>query len=129
MSRRFIADKCLVFDMLRFQHPLERVAEEVRLLTIVKTEAHFVKVGLQMLCANPMPRSDNSPLQERECRFHRVRIDVCFNPDVLANGRNPPLNSAMRPAIGLRSGRGRLAVAVRQPRNELIPIWEGWLLS
>ncbi len=57
--------------------------KEKRVFAIVESEAHFVKVGLQMLCANTMPRSHDAALQERECGFYGVRVDVAVDVDAI----------------------------------------------
>ncbi len=36
-----------------------------------------------MLCRNPMPRSHDAALEQRECRFNRVRVNVAANVDTL----------------------------------------------
>jgi len=56
--------------MLRLKHFKESVAKKVRVLTVVEPEAHLVKVGLQMLCANTMPRTHNPALEQRESGFY-----------------------------------------------------------
>src|ERR1019366_6174604 len=72
----------LVFNVICFQHLKKRIAEKVRVFTIVEPEAHFVKVGLQMLCANTMPRSNYAALQQRKRGLYAVRVHIAV--DVLA---------------------------------------------
>ena len=59
--------------MNEFQH---RIAEEKRVLTVIKAPRHFVKVGCQMLCRHAMPRSHNAALEQAKSRLHRVRVNV-----------------------------------------------------
>jgi len=49
------------------------VEKQIGAFPAVEAESHFVEVGLQMLCANFMPRSDDAALEQRERRFHCVR--------------------------------------------------------
>ena len=70
------SNEFLVLKVLGSQEFQERVAEQVRVFTIVETEAHFIQIGLQVLCANTMPRSHNAALKQRKCGFNPVRVDV-----------------------------------------------------
>ena len=45
-------------------------------LAAVEPKAHFVQVGLQMFCANPMPSPDDTALQKRESGLDCIRVDV-----------------------------------------------------
>ena len=62
--------------MNQFQHG---VTKQEWVLAIVESPRHFVKVGRQMLCRHTVPRSHNAALQEREGRFHGVRVNVAAN--------------------------------------------------
>src|ERR1035441_10384935 len=75
-------NQLLVLKVLRLQQFQQSIAKQIRVITIVKTEAHFVKVGLQMFCANTMPRSNNAALQQREGGLNTVCVHVAV--DVLA---------------------------------------------
>src|ERR1035437_1803498 len=92
----------LIFDVLRFQHLEQRVAEKIRVLAVVKTEAHFVKVGLQMLCTNPMPRSDDTAFQQREGELYGICVqiaycvDTCTVIDGLMFSQDPGLSNCAR---------------------------------
>jgi len=58
--------------MNQFQH---RVTEQKRILAVVEPPSHFVKVGREVLGADPVPRSHNPALQERERRVtHAVHM-------------------------------------------------------
>ena len=65
--------------MNQFKHGIPK---QERVLSIVETPRHFVKVGWKMLRRDPMPRSHNPALQERECRFDRVGMNVAVNVDL-----------------------------------------------
>jgi hypothetical protein len=41
-------------------------------------EAHFVKVSGEMLRTDFMPRSNDTALEQRECGFHGVGVDVAM---------------------------------------------------
>jgi hypothetical protein len=41
----------LIFDVLYFQHFEKRIAEKIRVFTIIKPEAHLVNVRLKVFCA------------------------------------------------------------------------------
>src|SRR5712692_974358 len=71
----------LIFNVFRFQHFEKRIAEKKRVFTIIKTEAHLVKVSLKMLCTHTMPRSNDAPFQQRECGFYGVRMYVAIYVD------------------------------------------------
>jgi hypothetical protein len=73
----------LVFDVLRFQHLEKRIAEQVRVFAVIETEAHFIKVGLQMLCADFMPCSDDAALEQRERALYGVRVYVANGVDAI----------------------------------------------
>src|ERR1019366_6964475 len=52
---------------------------KIRTPTAIETESHFLKLGFQMFRGNPMPRTDNAALQERECGFDPVRGGISVN--------------------------------------------------
>ena len=58
------------------------ISEQVRILAIVEAPCHFVKIGGEMFRRNPMPRSHNPALQERERRFNRVGMNVAIYVDL-----------------------------------------------
>lgn len=56
----------------------QRVAEQERVLSVLESPRHLVEIGLQVLCRNPMPRSDDATLQKREGRLNRIRVEVAI---------------------------------------------------
>lgn len=62
------------------------IQEQVRALPAIKSECHFVQIGGEVLCADLVPASNDSPLEQRECGFdgigcHASRVliaDVLF---------------------------------------------------
>jgi len=58
------------------------VNEQIGILPAVEAEGHFVQVGLQMLGAEFVPRSHDAALEQRECRFYSVDVDVSSISDV-----------------------------------------------
>ncbi len=66
----------LVFQNRRFDEFHHRIAEQVGVVPVIETPRHFIKVGLQMLRADLMPRTDDAALQERECGLDAVRGDA-----------------------------------------------------
>lgn len=64
------------------------VDEQIGVRTTVESERHFVQVGLQVLRADFVPRSDDSALEKREsCIITPISLDlhpsIC-NPNLLA---------------------------------------------
>src|ERR1700686_2696260 len=57
-------------------HMTQSVDKKIGSFPAVEAERHFVQVGLEMLGADLMPRSDNPALQERERRFDCVSRDA-----------------------------------------------------
>ena len=51
----------------------KRIDEQIGTTAPVEPERHFLKVGWQMPCRDPMPRTKDAALQERESRFNLVR--------------------------------------------------------
>jgi hypothetical protein len=52
-------DQVLKLKIVSIQHTLKSVTKQKRVLAVVKPEAHFVEAGLQRLCANTVPRSND----------------------------------------------------------------------
>jgi hypothetical protein len=73
------------FKVGRLNHFGAHIAEQIRVLAIVESEAHFLQICREMFRINFMPRSDSSALQETERRFHGVRANVSMRvlPGVL----------------------------------------------
>ena len=53
----------------------QRVNEQIGTFPAIESEAHFFKVGCEMLCTNAMPRSHNAALQERESDSRRCSCE------------------------------------------------------
>jgi hypothetical protein len=58
------------------------VQKEIRALSAIEPERHFVQVGREMFCADLVPRSHDAALQERECRLDGVGMNVSSGTDV-----------------------------------------------
>lgn len=67
----------------------QRVDEQIGVLAAIKPERHFVQVSLKVLRADLVPRPDDAAFEQRERRFHGVRVDIpahvffCFMIDGL----------------------------------------------
>ncbi len=57
------------------------IQEQSLTLPAVEAERHLIKVGLQMLCADLVPRADDAALEQRKCGLDRIRVDI--STDVL----------------------------------------------
>ncbi len=66
----------LVFEVGRLNHFDKRIAEEIGIFAVVKTEAHFVKIGREMLRRDFMPRAHDAALEQAESGFHGVCMHV-----------------------------------------------------
>src|ERR1035438_904031 len=64
-------------------HMAQGVKEQIGAVATVEAEAHLVKVGLQVLCADAIPCSDDATLQEREGGFDSIGMNVSSKADVL----------------------------------------------
>jgi hypothetical protein len=73
------ASQFFVFEVVRVNEFQHRIAEQVRVLSVVETPRHFVQVGLQMLRRDLMPRSNNAPLKQRKCGLDRIGVKVSVN--------------------------------------------------
>ncbi len=78
LRRWFSLVRCefFVFEVRSLNQLDERIAEQVRILTVVEPEAHFVQVGREMLRADFMPRSNNAALEQGKHRFHGVCVNI-----------------------------------------------------
>src|SRR5208282_5981800 len=58
------------------------IKEQIGTLPAIEAELHLIQVGLEMLCADVVPRSHDSTLQEREAGLGSIRVnqpvDVLF---------------------------------------------------
>ena len=66
--------------MNEFQHC---VPKQVGVLAVDEAPRHFVEIGRQMLCRDPMPRSHDPALKQTESRFHGIRVNVAANANPL----------------------------------------------
>ena len=89
--------------MLGLQQFQQCVTEQIGVFTVIKSEAHFVKVGLQMLCANPMPRSNDAPLEQGECRFDRVGMNVSSRADIFFRAVIDGLMASVADSLAIRA--------------------------
>ena len=78
---RLSRNEPFVFQHRRFDEFHQRIAEQIRIGTVIKTPSHLVQVGLQMLRADFVPRTHDAPLEQREGALNRVRMDVSLNVD------------------------------------------------
>jgi hypothetical protein len=62
-------------------HVSQGVQKQVGILPAVESEGHFLAIGLEMLGTHAMPRANNPALEQRECRFNAVGVNVAFRID------------------------------------------------
>jgi len=55
------------------------IKEQIGLFPAIKPKAHFVQIGREMLCADLVPASDDSALEQRECGLYGIRVNVPFD--------------------------------------------------
>src|SRR2546429_3890257 len=67
-----------VFEVWRVNQFEHGIAEKERVLAVVKTEAHFVEVGREMLRRDFMPCPHNTTLEKRECGFDCISVNVAM---------------------------------------------------
>src|SRR5712692_7319371 len=70
-----------VFEVVGMNEFKHRIPKQERVLPVIESPRHFIKVGCQMLCRYTMPRSHDPALQKRERGFNRVRVNVAFHID------------------------------------------------
>src|SRR6185312_3842603 len=77
---------CQLFkgERIGSDHMAQRIKEQVGTLAAVEPESHFVQIGFQMLCADLVPASDDSALEQRECGFDRIGMDRADSINTLA---------------------------------------------
>jgi hypothetical protein len=73
----------------------QSVQEQIGVLPAIEAESHFLAVGLQVLRADFVPRSNNSALEQRECGFDGIGVDVAagINAQLVADGFVPSILS------------------------------------
>ena len=57
----------------------QRVHEEIRAVAAVEAELHLVQIPRQVLGAEPVPRSHDAALEQREGRFHSVSVSIAID--------------------------------------------------
>src|ERR1041385_4733358 len=55
---------------------LERVSKEKRVVSVVVAEFEFIEVAVEMLAGNLMERTDKATLEQAECAFDRVGVNI-----------------------------------------------------
>lgn len=58
------------------------IQEQVGIFSAIEPEGHFFAVGLEMLCADFMPSSQDAALQKREGGFDSVGMNIALYVDV-----------------------------------------------
>lgn len=69
--REFLVWKCARVN--EFQN---RVAEQIRILSVVEAPLKFIEVAVEMLFRNLMERADDGPLEQAERALDGVRVNV-----------------------------------------------------
>ncbi len=54
----------------------QSIKKQIGTLSAIESEFHLFKVGWEMLGANPVPRSHDAALEQGECRFDGVGVNV-----------------------------------------------------
>lgn len=57
----------------------QRIQKQIIALPTIKPKLHLCKVGRKVLRANLVPRTDDAPLQQRERRLCRVRMNITIH--------------------------------------------------
>src|SRR5271165_6992781 len=63
-------------------HMTQCINKQIGTLPAVKPELHLMQVGLEMLGANLVPATNDATLEQRECGFNCVCMDVSTKPDI-----------------------------------------------
>jgi hypothetical protein len=82
-ERRVLSCQFFKSQRVSSDHMTQRVDEQIGAFTAVEAEAHLVQVGLQVLRADFVPRSDDAALEQRKGILHSVGVNVSSEPDVL----------------------------------------------
>src|SRR5579862_1477388 len=71
----------------------QRIQEQIGILATIEPKGHFFAIGLEMLRADSMPRTNDAALKERECRLNGVCVNVTLGVDfqLVPNGFVPPI--------------------------------------
>jgi hypothetical protein len=78
---RLLSGEFIEREGFALKQAAERQREESGVFPLIKPEAHFVAVGRKMLGADAVPRADDPALQQGECGFHGIGMDVALNVD------------------------------------------------
>lgn len=57
----------------------DRIQKKSARFSAVESKRHFVQIGLKVLRADLMPRANDAALEQRECGFDGVGVDVAAN--------------------------------------------------
>jgi hypothetical protein len=57
----------------------QSIEKQIRPLAAIEPKSHFVATGREMLRADVVPRSDDAALEEPECGFDGVSMNVTVN--------------------------------------------------
>src|SRR5712664_726376 len=60
------------------------INEQVGAISAIEAEFHLFKIGREMLCAKPVPRSHDAALEKRESGFDSIGVNISHNIDALA---------------------------------------------
>ena len=60
-------------------HMAQSIDKQIGTLPAIKAESHLVQVGLQVLGADFVPRSNDAALEQRKCGFDSIRMNVVPN--------------------------------------------------
>ena len=64
----------------------QSVQKQIRILPAIEPECHFIQVGREMFCADFMPRSHDAALEQGECRFNGIGVNVSSEADIFLRG-------------------------------------------
>src|SRR5437867_2335689 len=76
----FLSCQLLIGERPRTEQPGERVAEEIRILAVVKAKLKFIEVSIQMLGADLMIRTDHRSLEQAPNALDAVGVNVSADP-------------------------------------------------
>ena len=62
-------------------HMAQCVDEQIRILPTIEAKGHFVQVSREVFCADLVPCTDDAALEQREGRFHGIRMNIAVNVD------------------------------------------------
>jgi hypothetical protein len=65
-----------IFEILGFNKCEDCITKKIGIFAVVKSEAHFFEVGLEMFCTEFMPATAQPALEQRERRFDGIGMGV-----------------------------------------------------